>query len=66
MDYISLEILMGLKLKENTFKKKMHFARTKMFEKNNGCYTYIYIYIYFCQIPMLPGLRARSECFWLT
>ena len=27
-------------------KKKLHFARTKMFGKNNGCYTYIYIYIY--------------------
>ena len=52
MDYISLEILMGLKLKENTFKKKMHFARTKMFEKNNGCYTYIYIYIF-----------AKSQCY---
>ena len=58
MDYISLEILMGLKLKENTFKKKMHFARTKMFEKNNGCYTYIYIYI-FLPNPNVTGPQGQ-------
>lgn len=34
MDYISLEILMGLKMKENTF-KKVGFAKTKIFEKNS-------------------------------
>lgn len=64
MDYISLEILMGLKMKENTF-KKVGFAKTKIFEKNSWI-----LFFFFLLNPkhhlMSLRLSARSVCFWPT